>query len=127
MSVSIGMAAGASAQAAAALQQAREAKKIACQNSMPSFNDQKATIEQKQIYADCVGFLYPQELDPAQILVMKALFVLALIGGCVGVYKGKTERYAFDIVIYGLLGFLCFPIAAAGVCGLVAGVLWLFS
>lgn len=78
-------------------------------------------------YAGCVETVYPAPMNGNEILAGKALFVIALIGLAIGVWKSHKDNYNDGIVDYALDGvigwrFLTLPCAAAFIAGVLYGI-----
>lgn len=126
MSGAAAIAASASAQSAIAAQQAREARKVACQALMPSYQDATASVESRQSYASCVDLIYPQTMSGVEVLIVKLLIVSAVIGTVIGMYIGAREDGFIGSILIGMVGMLGVP-CVLGVFGMLGwGVTLLF-
>lgn len=108
-----------------ATQAANEAKYTACNIIISQFDSKNCTIAQSQNYAECINFLYKRSIDLTLIIILKALFVLFLIGICIGIYKEYGEGIE-SICLSSLIYSLFIPLAACFIGGTVYGVYWLF-
>lgn len=79
----------------------------------------------------CVDLMHPEPWSDGSVYILKALFVIALIGMCVGVWKAHFGRYSSrdweDYAFFGLTGFIVAPLAVAVAVGILAGIVWLFK
>lgn len=107
-----------------------------CKSEMANFNPKTATVEEIRSYAGCAKAVYPAPLGGTEIILGKALFVIALVGVVVGTRIASTDARQCGIVgvsayvaitIGGLLGFIALPAAVAAITGIVYGVWWLFN
>lgn len=106
---------------AQAAQEAKQAKIIACQSTMPSFQDATATEGARQAYAQCVEVMYPaRSMSEGETLGFKAAFVLAVLFMIYGGYKGAKEDGFFGAVLLGLIGLCGGPIVVL----LIAALIW---
>lgn len=116
------IAVGASAQSSIAMQQAREAK---CVGVVDRFDSHTATTVEMREYASCVNTLHPAELSPGAESVFKVVFVIALLGMAVGMWRERGD--VLGMICMGVLGFFLAPLGAIFVMGIIIGVRWLFS
>lgn len=120
--------------AAQASANANAARVTNCKTLVQGFDSNTATVEQAQGYADCVDLLYPrhQEMPAGDILVLKGVIVLALIGLIAGARctwslgGGLGDRIAYS-ALGGILGAITGPMAAGLLVLLVKAVLFLFQ
>ena len=121
----------ASTQAAQASVAAHKAKLVACTYIMERFEPKAATLEQTQSYADCVSTVYPKQMAHEDVIILKAFFVIAILGMLFGLLNAnkilRSPAGVFDYAFVGFLGFVGLPIATAAVAGFGIGVLWLVS
>ena len=97
-----------------------------CKRVLLTFDTENATVTAMENYANCVNFLYPTSMDPSTEIFFKFLFVLALIGACVGVFISREEDLLGKFV--GLLaGFVFVPVLASAIFGVLSGIRWLFT
>lgn len=128
MSVSMAISSAALAESEQAEQEAHDAKVIACQGSMQNFHASTATVEQMQSYADCVDVVYPQTMDATQVIALKALFVIALIGAAIGFIWPVTYNPDFpERLMSSFLGFIFAPIGVGFIAAVGYGIYWLFA
>jgi hypothetical protein len=128
MSVSLAIAAGASAQASAASEIARKAE---CTAKEAAFQPTTATVEQKRDYASCVYTLHGsgEPMDPWTALLLKICVFLVFCGAGVGLFAAYKDDWAgpFEYGFYPIAG-AAITAAALFVLGLaVVGVGFLFS
>jgi len=103
-------------------------KQQQCQKIINSFDNQIATIQQKQDYASCINYIYQQELSYNTIVVFKIMFVIALIGLAIGLYQGyKAHDGLLANVLLGVIGFIGLPVFVSFLVGILYGVYWLFN
>ena len=110
----------------------REIRITQCKDLVGRFDSTTTvTVEQAREYADCINTLYPREFRPEAILVLKAIFVIALIGMVVEVRRSwrrsHSNSYIGDCAVAGIFGFIVYPVAVLGVVGLLYGIYWLFT
>ena len=113
--ITMAMTSIASANAAMAAQEAREARLYYCKTLMN--NPMLDSIKQKQDFADCVFFLWPSEPDHGIFYIkcgVAALFAGAILGGflnqydrILGILAGLSLALVADIVAL-LLSFIIF-------------------
>ncbi len=130
MSTSATFAAISASNAAVSAQYAHEAEVSRCKMVLPNFNNSTATVEQMKDYSGCVKTLYPSPMSGGEIVVAKAFFVIALLGGAIGLWYANQDAWDRTIVGYTLfffLGFMTLPFLIACVCGILAGIVWLFQ
>ena len=96
----------------------------ACKGKIAAF-PANPTLIQMQEYAECVQVLYPADTSVFTLL-MKALFVLALVGMVGAGYKLRKEQPA-AIIVGSLIGFFLLPAIALFIGGVFWGVWWLFT
>ena len=126
VAISSAMAGVAASQAAVASAAAHKARVSLCQTMMPSFNAQQATVSEMREYAGCVETLYPNEIGTDVTIVLKVLFVLAIVGMAIGVWRDR--RYGLvESVMNGVLWFLIVPVAIVSSVCFLMGLRWLFS
>ncbi len=128
MSVAVGIAAGASAQAAVASSQAAKAL---CVARMPNFDAKTATVQQAREYASCVHRVYGsgEPMDPGAVIALKLIVALSFVGLIAGGVYGWRDSWGdwFDVVMWAVVGAIA-PWLAAGVLFLAAaGLQFLFS
>lgn len=110
----------------------REMRITQCKDLVGRFDSTTTvTVEQAREYADCINILYPKEFRPEAILVLKAIFVIALIGMVVEGRRSWKSSYSGGqiggTVVAGIFGFIVYPVAVLGVVGLLSGLYWLFT
>lgn len=113
MSIAIGIAVGASASSASA---AKQAKQATCLQVMEKFQPVTATTEQKQDYAECVGFMHPQPIPSGDIFFLKVVLLLIFSCGVFAVWKecrDGTSWFSLDALMVFIVG------CTVGVFGLV--------
>lgn len=128
MSASTGIAVVAVAQSSVAMQMANETRMAACKTAMPLYDAKTATVEQARDYAECVRLLYPTDLPSGMAVALKVAFVLALIAGGVGAWRGDGCRMnVFDRFMWGMFyaAFAAFAMFVAF--GIVLGCAWVLS
>jgi hypothetical protein len=123
MSTAAGIMAFASVQSAIATQQAHDASVMACQSFMPAFNGRAATVNDALSYAECVHLVYPMPLDGTEVLVIKALIVLVLVGLGIGFYKGRKLDGLGGGLLMSLIVGMGLPIAV-GVLYTIGCAIW---
>jgi hypothetical protein len=123
------MAGVAASQAAAASAAAHRAEVARCKVVIDTFDNSTANVTEMRDYASCVRTVYPQPMNTTEVTAAKVLFVLALIGAGIGLYKSLHESWhdTSDHVLFFLFGFFGLPIASAFVGGVCMGIVWLFS
>lgn len=124
MPVAVAAAGAAAIQSSMAAQAAHRALVAQCKATMPKFNASKATVAEMKEYSKCVNTLYPTEVSSETIIAFKVLFVIALVGMVIGVWKARRDGVV-DAALVGLLGFLVLPCAVAFAFGLLYGIYWL--
>ena len=124
----MGAAAIASASLAITASNQARIKNQECQTLVNNFNNTKATTEQKQEYASCINTLYPKYSD-FDIMLFKLLFVIALIGLIIGLYKAYKKPLSdfIDYTLFGTIGFFGLPFLTICICGIGVGIYWLFN
>jgi hypothetical protein len=92
--------------AVAAAQRAEEAKKIACEGVLQSFDPKGATVEIIKGYADCVNLLHPNDMLPSDIILIKFTLISCFIAGiAAGIYFGKEWGILNGVVSF-VVGFV---------------------
>ena len=126
MSTSVAIA---SASLAVAASNSQSIKAMECKNFISIFNNSSSTISDKQYYSECINLIYPRSMDYMEIFFLKFLFVLAIVGLAIGLYKAYRERYSdsLDYIYYAVCGFLILPSIAVIIALLVNGFIWLFK
>jgi hypothetical protein len=111
------------AAAAAAAARARQAKISACRATMREYQDNGATIGERQAYASCVKLVYPEPAgSPGDVLFTKALIVAAMVGLIIGAWQGwRIERNVFLSGLMSAAGAVLLPLA------LLLGALAIFA
>lgn len=123
-STAIAISAAASANAAAAASIARKAE---CRQVINQLEGKKLTVEERQVYADCVREVYPREMDQHDVMAVKALIVIGLVGFIFGGFLGyREDGFALGVA----LAFLTAAGAVVGalmLVGIAYAILFLFS
>lgn len=130
MSVSAGIAGAAAGSTAASSAQATTAKKIACQSIVSSFDSKTATIQESQTYASCIQLLHPSEMSGAEVIAIKVLIVVALLGAAFGFWRGDgfSHKQTFvDRLLCGFCGLFLAPIFIIIIGAVIRGVIFLFE
>ena len=123
MSISIGISAGAAANANAANIRAREAEEASCKMMVKGYEHNTATIAEQKEYAHCINLLHPKALDPSTILILKIFFIIGLIGAVL-IYIEQGYKDFIERVCISLLGFIVAPSIMACIGGLFYGIYW---
>lgn len=129
MSTSTAIAVMANTQAAVAEAEAAQAKKIACNGLMSAYEPKTATVQQMRGYADCVNLVYPDQMSPEVVILLKCAVAVVLIGMVIGAVKGFIENDSFggrlmSTFFYAFMGAMI-PAVVFGVLGLItAGVMF---
>lgn len=128
MSASAAAAVSAAAAASSAAS-AVAARREACKVEIANFDSKSASIQQAQSYADCVRSVYPTAMDPGTIIVLKAVFVIALLCGIAGAWVEAQKSWSdvVDIAMWGLLCFLGGPLLLGALGGIAYGVYWVIT
>lgn len=125
------IAASAAASAAAANSAAIDARKRAeCAESMPKFAHETASVSERQVYANCVDLIHPQEMTGPEVIVAKIVIVLAFVGAGIGARFGWLNFIVsrpLDAVVCGGLGAIILPAAATICAAALAAAWWLFQ
>lgn len=105
MSIVVTTTAGASAAMAA---QRRRMERERCELTLQTYQPEGATVTEMREYADCVNVLYPRQLEPGEIFMLKALLVVCAVAMVVGIFKG-------DDLEEKLLNAFIWPVVTGGV------------
>lgn len=100
------------ANSASALAEANAAKTAACNVVVKHYEPKIATVQQMQEYASCVDHLHPAAASGAEVFMVKASIIMAIIGLIVGVWIGLKQDGVVG-VLGGVMGFLigaCIPL-----------------
>lgn len=125
--IAISTATQANVMAAAANARAAEAKRIACQSNLKTYQANTPTVAEMRQYAECVDIVHPLPVDGGVIVLYKIFFIVALLGMAFGFWKAKKEYGDFgEYAMFGFLGFIFAPVAVGIVLGILAGIAWLF-
>ena len=117
MSTVTAMAAIAGSQASIAANQAAQARKAAqCVGAIDGFTHSTATVEQRQQYAECVGFLYPSA-DAISPAAVGLLLITVLLGAISGAFGARSDGL-IGMAVMGFIWALIFPLVAILVWGL---------
>lgn len=120
--------ASAAVMAASASSRADESKEIACKAFMPSYQHATATQEQARIYAECVKVVYPAPMSGAEIVALKALFLVCIATGAFCVWRERHYGQSFGdrVALFALSSFLC-ALVCVGAFWALVGVIWVFT
>lgn len=126
MSTSVAIA---SASMAIAASNSQAIKKMECKNFISTFNNSSSTIADKQYYSECINLIYPKSMETMEIYFLKFLFVLAIVGLVIGLYKAYKEAYSssLEYIYYAFIGFLTLPSIVIIIALLINGFIWLFK
>lgn len=94
---------------------------------MPEYQDNGATIEERQAYASCVNLIYPvPSASPGDVLFIKAMIVAGMVGLVVGAWQGwRNERDVVLSVLISAAGALLLPFALLLGAGAIAAIRYL--
>jgi hypothetical protein len=109
---------------------ARREKFEKCKLVMDTYDHKVATVQQMQEYADCVGLVHPKELDGGTIILLKIIFVIAIIGGIVSSIKWWDDFDDKDVLFIAGVFILSFCMTAVSCLALIAigyGFYWVFT
>jgi hypothetical protein len=112
----------ANAQAAAANAAAQEAGRKACMAFVRGYEHDRATVIEMREYASCIDRLHPAPLEAGDLMVLKVVVAVLLIGAVLGVrreWRNSFRSGRIDAVLWGSLLGLC--VSGGGVL-LAAGV-----
>lgn len=109
----------ANAQAAAANAAAQEAGRKACMAFVRGYEHDRATVIEMREYASCIDRLHPAQLEAGDLMVLKVVVAVLLIGVVLGVRREWRNSGRIEAVLMGSLLGLC--VSGGGVL-LVAGV-----
>lgn len=137
MSTTIAISTAALASSAAAQSAAREARKSACVAVESSYRPELATVESKQVYAECILLLYPAPAEPMTAGETTALQVLAvgafacfLIGAVMG-WRDEGRPWGWENALGaffgGCMGLLIALLALFVFGGLTLAATWALS
>lgn len=126
VSTSIAISTSAAVTATNANSVALRVKKDNCSYMMKGFKHEFSTIKEQRDYAECVDLLHPKELEPTEIIFLKLLFILGLIGaGCT--FYNQKFYHGEDLIgatLLGLLGGAATVATLAATYGILWGVYW---
>lgn len=96
---------------------------------MPNFQAQTATVQEMQAYSHCVDIVHPQPLGFSEIMALKVLFVIALIGMIAGFVfgAGYGRKDMFERIAMSFVGLIIAPCLAMIIAGVGYGIYWLFT
>jgi hypothetical protein len=113
-----------------ALAQASAAKTEACKATVKTYKPETATVAEMRGYAECVQRLHPTERTGDELIAVKVVIVLVLLGAVVGAWKSYKNTVYFDWFWIGT-GFVggALTVAAILLVGgwVLAGVGFLFT
>lgn len=100
-----------------------------CPTVIKQYDSNHATVHEMQEYADCVNQIYPNEITTGEIIFLKVLFVSAIFGAIVMIWKEKQkyDRTISDYFIAGMLGLAIAPAIILTITYCLYGLLWLFN
>lgn len=129
MSTSAAMTGIAVSQVAIASAAAHEARVDRCKITVAQYDSRTATIEQAKDYASCINTLHPSALSGPDLVIFKAIFVVALLCGIGGAVSEWRSRWS-DIQGVALM-FVCWfflgPVSIVGVLGVLYGIYWVLT
>lgn len=119
----------ASSQAAAASSRARDAE---CRAILSAYDTStKPNLHEQREYAGCVYRIHGtgEPMSANDIMMVKVIIVVAIIGACIGVYKSVNDSYndVFEHCLSASFGAICLPIFFAIIGFALYAIKFLFS
>lgn len=111
-----------------ALKQSREAELHRCKAFIANYQSQNATTTQMQEYASCVQRVYPKPMTETDVLVLKAVLIVAFIGmvWCFIIARREFNNW-LEPIFFGVVGFIFAPVGVGILVAILYAAAWLLG